>query len=109
MSNIVEINDGNWESEVMQSNVPVIVDFWAEWCGPCKVLKPLIESVAVEMGDKIKIASVDVEKNMGLASTYSIRSVPTILVMKNGKSVDRKIGALNKNALLTLINPHVNL
>lgn len=103
MSNVVEINDKNWDSEVMQSKVPVVVDFWASWCGPCKVLSPILDALAEEMGGKIKVAKVDCETNMSLATKNGIRSIPAVFLVKDGKIEKKTVGAMSRDMLLKFI------
>lgn len=101
MSNpkIVQIQSNNWKSEVLDSPLPVLVDFWAEWCSPCKMIAPVLDDLANEMGDKLKIVKVNVEENRDLASQFSVRSIPTLLVLKGGQVKGQMIGAMSKAAL----------
>jgi thioredoxin 1 len=100
MSKPVEINDGSFEAEVIKSDKPVIVDFWATWCGPCKMIAPILEEVATEYDGKLKIAKMDVDSNTKVASQYGIMSIPTLLFFKNGQLVDQVIGAIPKAQLV---------
>ena len=102
----LEFNENNFKEEVLNSDKPVLVDFWAAWCGPCKLLGPTIEELHKELGDKVKIGKVNVDENQGLAAAYGIMSIPTVLVIKDGKIKEQFIGiqpqgvyvdALNKN------------
>lgn len=104
---IVEIKDGNWQSEVLDSGVPVLVDFWAEWCGPCRAIAPVLEELAGEMEGKIKVAKVDVDSNQQLAGEFGIRSIPTLLIVKGGVVQEQMVGAMNKAALAEKINAYV--
>jgi thioredoxin 1 len=90
---IVEGTDSNWDSEVGNANVPVMVDFWAPWCGPCRMVSPVIEKLAGKYSGKVKVVKVNVDDNQALAMKYNIMSIPTIMVFKNGKAVDQAIGA----------------
>ncbi len=103
-NNIVEVNENNWDSEVMKSSVPVVVDFWANWCGPCKTLGPVLDTVAGELGDKIKIAKVDCERNMELAKKNNIRSIPALFLVTNGEIKRRLVGSISKESILKFIN-----
>jgi thioredoxin 1 len=97
--NIVTVTQGNFATEVLQSKVPVLVDFWAEWCGPCKMLAPLLDELAGEMAGKVKIAKVDVDANQDLAAQYRITGIPTLLVFKNGQVAEQMVGLRGKRDL----------
>jgi len=103
MSKIVNLDEKNFESEVIKSNQPCLVDFWAEWCGPCKTLGPILEEISDDMGSKIKIAKVNLDISQELAMKFSIRSIPTMLFFKGGELVDTKVGLLPKNELMDWI------
>ena len=92
----VTITDANFESEIIKSNIPVLIDFWAAWCGPCKVIAPIVEDLAKEYDGKVKVGKVDVDNNQQTAIKYGIRSIPTLLIMKNGKVNDTIVGAIPK-------------
>ena len=92
MSNIIETDDSNFESEVLKSDIPVIVDFWAPWCGPCKAIAPILEQISDEQGDKIKIVKVNVDDNQKYAADFGIRSIPTLLIFNKGELKNQIVG-----------------
>ncbi len=100
MSKPVHITDNAFDDEVLKSDIPVIVDFWAPWCGPCKMIAPILEEIATEYDGKLKVAKVDVDTNTKVASQFKIMSIPALLIFRNGELVDQMIGALPKNQLL---------
>ena len=100
MKPTIEINETNFESEVLKSNQPVLVDFWAEWCGPCKMLAPVLDEIAREQGDRIKIAKVNVDDNPALAQRYGIQLIPTLLYFSNGEVQNQTIGAVSKRKIV---------
>jgi thioredoxin 1 len=104
----VEVTDGNFKSEVLDSQTPVLVDFWATWCGPCKMIAPIIEEFATEYSGKMKFGKLDVDSNPQVAMQFGIRSIPTLLVFKGGKVVDQIVGAMPKKSLLEKITPYMN-
>ncbi len=104
----VEITDSNFQTEVLQSPTPVLVDFWAEWCGPCKMIAPVVEELAKEYNGKLKVGKVDVDANQQVSMQFGIRSIPTLLVFKGGKVVDQLIGAVPKKMLVEKISKHLN-
>tara|TARA_B100000424_G_C22475552_1_gene278352 strand:+ start:95 stop:418 length:324 start_codon:yes stop_codon:yes gene_type:complete len=107
MSNIKNLNVENFENEVTDSEVPVLVDFWAEWCAPCKALSPILDEISEELKGKIAVTKVNLDENQDLAMKYSIRSIPTLLLFKSGELSDMKVGLPNKSDLLDWINSKI--
>ena len=101
MKTTIEINDANFDSEVLQSAQPVLVDFWAEWCGPCKMLGPTLEEIAGEQAGRVKVAKVNVDENPALAARFAIQAIPALLYFVDGKVVDRSLGAVGKRAIVS--------
>lgn len=95
----IEITDANFEQEVLKSDVPVLIDFWAVWCGPCKMIAPFVEELAGEYEGKVKVGKVDVDNNPQTSMNYGIRSIPTLLIFRDGKIADQIIGAVPKQAI----------
>ncbi len=96
---VQKVDNSNFQSDVLQSSEPVVIDFWAEWCGPCKMIAPALEEISSEMGGKVKIAKVNIDENPELATQYGVRSIPTLLIFKDGEIVANKIGAAPKSQL----------
>lgn len=103
----LEVQDSTFETEVLKSSVPVLVDFWAVWCGPCKMIAPVVEEIAGEYAGRIKVVKLDVDNNPDTSMRFSIRSIPTLMLFKNGKVVEQIIGAVPKRNLLDKITPHL--
>jgi thioredoxin 1 len=103
----VSVTDQNFEAEVLQADSPVVVDFWAEWCGPCKVMSPLVDQLASELGDKVKIVKVNIDENPNAPTRYGVRGIPTFMVFKGGQLVDTKVGSMSKTQLSDWVNSSV--
>jgi thioredoxin 1 len=101
---VLHLNDGNFDQEVLKSNIPILVDFWAAWCGPCRMVGPILEELAVEYDGKIKIAKVDVDANPQKSAEYEIRSIPNLIIFKDGKIADNMLGGLPKAEIAKHIN-----
>ena len=102
---VVHVGSDNWESEVLKSDIPVLVDMWAEWCGPCRAIAPALEQIAGEMAGKLKVAKVNIDDHPELASQYGVRSIPTLLLIIGGEVRTQMVGAMSKSALLDKIAP----
>lgn len=100
--NIIKVSDENFEQEVLNSNIPVLVDFYADWCGPCKMLSPIVDEVAKE-NDDIKVVKVNVDESQNTAIKYQVMSIPTLVVIKNGNEVNRSVGLIDKQEVLNLV------
>lgn len=99
----IKVTDANFDAEVLKSAAPVVVDFWAEWCGPCKMIGPHLEEIAKELGPRVKIVKMNIDENPGIPSQFGIRSIPTLMVFKDGKHAATQVGANAKNALKSWI------
>ncbi|MHA6641285.1 thioredoxin [Mesorhizobium sp. A623] len=100
----VKVDNSNFQAHVLDAKEPVVVDFWAEWCGPCKMIGPSLEEIATELGGKVKIAKLNIDENPELAAQFGVRSIPTLIMFKGGEVADMKVGAAPKTALSHWIN-----
>ena len=107
MSEVLHINDADFESIVVNSDIPVLLDFWAPWCGPCKMIAPVLEELAPEFAGKVKIVKMNVDDNQTTPAQFGVRSIPTLLLIKNGQVVATQVGALPKTQLANFINQHI--
>jgi len=103
----IKISDDSFEDEVINKGKPIIVDFWAEWCGPCKQIGPILEEISEEYKEKVRIGKLDVDENPEIASQYQIRGIPTMMLFNNGSLVDTKVGMSSKNDLIQWIDQHI--
>lgn len=104
MSKIVELSETNFEDEVKKSDIPVMIDFWAEWCGPCRVIAPFVDEASTEYDGKLKVGKVNVDNNQKISSEYAVMSIPAVLFFKGGQVVDQIVGAVPKKALFDKID-----
>ena len=104
---IVHVTDSSFETDVLQSDIPALVDFWAEWCGPCKMIAPILDEISAEYAGKIKVCKVDVDSNPETAAKFNVRGIPTLLVFKNGAVEATKVGALSKSQLIEFVDSQI--
>lgn len=104
---VINVTEKNFEEEVLKSPLPVLVDFWAEWCGPCKMVSPVVDEIAAELDGKLKVAKVNVDEAQALATEHNVMSIPTLIVFKQGKAVDQIVGAVSKDKLLATVNTNL--
>ena len=108
MSKPINVTDKTFKSEVLESDVPALVDFWAVWCGPCRMIAPHLKTIAKEYDGKLKVTKVDTDQNYETAMKYAVRSIPTLILFKDGKPVERMVGAMPKHRILEKVTPHLN-
>ena len=107
MSSSQKVSDSNFEVEVLQASGPVVVDFWAEWCGPCKAMGPLVDELATSMGEKVKVVKINIDENPNAPTKYGVRGIPTFMVFKDGKLVDTKVGSMSKGQLNDWVSANI--
>jgi thioredoxin 1 len=107
MSKPIKVTDDSFATDVLKSTGPVLVDFWAEWCGPCKMMAPALDDVATEFDGKLTVAKIDIDDNTDTPSKFHVRGIPTLILFKNGEAVAQKVGAMPKSALQAWIKEHI--
>jgi thioredoxin 1 len=107
MADLTHVTDASFKEEVLDSDLPVLVDFWAEWCGPCKMVGPIVEQIAEDYQGRLKIGKVDVDQNPQSATQFGIRSIPTLILFKGGEPVEQIIGAVPKEYITSKVDPHL--
>ena len=105
--NIQNVSDDSWESDVLQADKPVLVDYWAEWCGPCKMVAPILEEIATEYSDRLKVCKIDIDENAQMPQKYGVRGIPTLMLFKEGQVEVTKVGALTKSQLAAFIDRYI--
>jgi len=105
--NIIHLSDATFETEVLQSTTPVLVDYWAEWCGPCKMIAPILDEISKDYEGKLKIAKLNIDENAQTPAKFGIRGIPTLMIFKNGNVEATKVGALSKSQLITFIDSNI--
>ena len=107
MSNVIEKTDDSFKEEVLQSDIPVLLDFWAEWCGPCKSLSPIVDETSKDYEGKIKFAKINVDENADTTKEFGIRGIPTLILFKNGEKKETKVGLLTKSELISFLDSNI--
>ena len=106
--NVANFTDSNFDTEVLNSDVPVLVDFWAEWCGPCRMMAPTVDAVATDYDGKLKVGKLNVDENNQTAMRYQVRGIPMLLLFKGGRVVDQRVGAMGKSEVQKMIDAHLS-
>ncbi len=107
MGEVIQLTDANFDKEVVESSLPTLTDFWAAWCGPCKMIAPIVEQLAHEYSGKMKVTKLDVDQNPTVATRFGVMSIPTLILFKNGQPVERIVGYMPKEKLLERLKPHL--
>lgn len=106
-ANIIAVTDDSFENEVLNSKLPVLIDFWAEWCGPCKMIAPILDDIAGLYQDKLKVAKINIDDNSATPQKYGVRGIPTLMLFKNGELESTKVGAISKSQLTAFLDSHL--
>jgi len=106
-TNTLTFTDAGWDKEVLNSDIPVLVDFWAEWCGPCRMMSPTVDAIATDYAGRVKVGKLNVDENGSTSMRYQVRGIPTLLLFKGGKVVEQKVGAVGKTDVQKMLDPHV--